>query len=69
MSKYKDYERDEVIRHGKNKTKKPRTAKSDHKHQYVEKFVDDGFLPRTDKVCSVCGVTRVVKYHWRIHNK
>lgn len=63
-----DYERDEVIRH-KAKTKKPRTKRSDHKHQYTEKYVDDGFIAMTQKECSICGVTKIVKYHFNIYRK
>ena len=66
MKQY-DYEKDEIIRH-KNKTKKPKTPKSDHKHQYLEKYVDDGFIPVTLKICSICNISKIHKYHWGTRN-
>ena len=66
--KYDNYERDEEIRHGKKKAK-PKTPKSNHKHEYFEKFVDDGFIPRTDKICSICGLTKIARYHFKIFER
>ena len=67
--KYDNYERDEEIRHAKKRAK-PKTKKSNHKHDYFERYVPEGnILPVTEKVCSICGKTVIVKYHFAIFNR
>ena len=69
VSKYDNYERDEMIRHAKKKTK-PKKSKSDHKHQYFERYVAEGHIvPVTEKVCSICGRSSIVKYHFGIFKR
>jgi hypothetical protein len=70
-----DYERDEVIRQGKKKTK-PKATKSDHKHDYVRKFIPRDVkdklsfsVDRTEEQCSICGKVGKVIYHWKLNRE
>jgi predicted Fe-S protein YdhL (DUF1289 family) len=70
VSKYEDYERDEVIRQSKKKAK-PKTKKSDHKHVYEDRYVPAENsrlnIAKTEKVCSLCGRVGETRYHWRMY--
>lgn len=57
MIDYEMYEEDEVIK-PRHIVKKPKTKKSNHKHQYRSEVKDSGFSTRymvMTEICEICG--------------